>query len=123
MTTPIPSEVIEDAKAAGLDFLHDVISIDGNRVLGIDSDNTFMASFGFLERFAQLQRLREHSSKEVAECKWKAEDDENMPGTYNGICGVMYSFMEGGIKENTCNFCPQCGGKVIEAIPTVEESK
>jgi hypothetical protein len=56
MTTPIPSEVIEDAYAAGIEYgLANVFACDG----------ALMTEK--LTKFAQLQRLRDHSSKEVAE--------------------------------------------------------
>jgi hypothetical protein len=52
MTTPITSEVIEDAVAAGL---HEPVRFERTSVYAAK-----------LTKFAQLQRLREHSSKDVA---------------------------------------------------------
>jgi BMFP domain-containing protein YqiC len=60
MTTPIPSEVIEDVEKAG-----------GRLYLFAEkylySGCSYVLSDEQLVHFAQLQRLREHSSKEVAE--------------------------------------------------------
>ena len=47
------------------------------------------------------------------ECHWQTEDDDNMPGTYKGSCGILWTFTEGGIEDNECKFCPRCGGKII----------
>jgi hypothetical protein len=47
-----------------------------------------------------------------AECTWTEADSESMPGTYEGTCGIMWSFTEGGLNENECLFCPRCGGRI-----------
>lgn len=45
-------------------------------------------------------------------CTWTQEDDFDMPGVYHTSCGEMWSFTEGGIKENNTKFCPHCGGGI-----------
>lgn len=55
----------------------------------------------------------------TAECDWQQEDDENMPGTYRTACGRLWTFTEGGIKENELNYCMGCGKKARDA--TVEK--
>ena len=56
------------------------------------------------------QRLYEGSQQKS--CTWSQHDDINMPSTYEGACGVLWTFTEDGPKENGLNFCPKCGGSV-----------
>ena len=46
-------------------------------------------------------------------CAWSFEDDDT--GTYSSACGELWSFIDGGWKDNRVNFCHGCGGKVVEA--------
>ena len=50
-------------------------------------------------------------------CTWTEQDDKDMPGTYESSCGEMWSFIEGGLKENRVTYCHHCGGKVVPASP------
>lgn len=43
-------------------------------------------------------------------CSWGRADDET--DTWEGACGVVWQFNEGGPKENGVRFCFRCGGKV-----------
>lgn len=52
--------------------------------------------------------LEYHSS-----CKWNPMNDDNMPGSFDGECGIAWTFTEGGITENGINFCPKCGRRVV----------
>ena len=54
-------------------------------------------------------------------CIWRQTDDINMPGTWEADCGAMWTFTEGGPKDNDMNFCPNCGKPVIEADHDVKE--
>ena len=50
-----------------------------------------------------------------AECEWSEAaswDDD----TWEGGCGAKWNLEAGGPKENSMNYCPQCGGKLVEAI-------
>ena len=49
-------------------------------------------------------------------CIWKAENNEYMPGTYESTCGIVWTFTEGGVKDNGVNFCFRCGKKVEEEL-------
>jgi hypothetical protein len=51
-----------------------------------------------------------------AECVWSNHGDEYMPDTYEGSCGIVWTFTEGTRNDNECNFCPRCGGKIVEAM-------
>ena len=51
-------------------------------------------------------------------CKWEAIVDLNMPDTYEGDCGIVWSFIEGGISDNDCKYCPRCGGSIVENVAT-----
>lgn len=46
-------------------------------------------------------------------CKWTPMDADNMPGSFDGECGIAWTFTEGGITENGINFCPKCGRRVV----------
>lgn len=56
--------------------------------------------------------IAELTAKLERKCFWSLEDDENMPGTYKGSCGVLWTFTEGGFEENDSSYCPQCGGRI-----------
>lgn len=47
-------------------------------------------------------------------CEWHEEGDPWSEGTYETSCGAMWSFTDGGIKENEVIYCHKCGGKIIE---------
>lgn len=46
-------------------------------------------------------------------CNWRLECKED--SSWETSCGLMYQFMAGGPKDNSTNFCPQCG-KPIEVV-------
>jgi hypothetical protein len=49
-----------------------------------------------------------------ASCEWSETDPwGDMPGTYESACGEMWSFNEGGVKENGVKFCQNCGKPVV----------
>lgn len=56
-------------------------------------------------------------------CLWSPEDDDVMPGTYRSACGELWSFIDGGWKDNRVRYCHGCGGKVIEASSGIQEPK
>jgi len=86
---------------------------------------------------AQLQRLRENGAKAWAflgdrsasdwveelrgnapetreHCTWTQVDDEHTPDTWQGSCGAVWSFIDGGPADNGQRFCPKCGGECKE---------
>ncbi len=50
---------------------------------------------------------------EKPDCVWTQEFE----GEWNGTCGISWGFIDDGPTENQCNFCPKCGGKLIEEQP------
>lgn len=50
-------------------------------------------------------------------CTWTQEDDFEMPGVYRSTCGEVWSFVDGGVKENGVKFCHCCGGTVTPVSP------
>ncbi len=57
-------------------------------------------------------------ASEPAGCTWTQQDDEHMPGTWASSCGELWSFIDGGPKDNRVSYCHHCGGKVnIPAAP------
>ena len=67
-----------------------------------------LLAYGAAQRLAGQQRET---------CTWAEQDDKDMPGTYESSCGEMWSFIEGGLKENRVTYCHHCGGKVVSAPP------
>ena len=62
-------------------------------------------------RKAYEQRLAEAESRV---CKWQ-EDSDTDNNLWNGECGAVWEFIADGPAENNCNFCPECGGKLVIA--------
>jgi hypothetical protein len=56
-------------------------------------------------------------------CTWKHTDDVHMPDTWEADCGAMWSFIEGGPKDNNMNFCHKCGKPLTEAAPQPPEGE
>ena len=48
-------------------------------------------------------------------CTWTRPDSDHMPDTWEASCGAMWTFTEGGPKDNDMHFCPKCGRPAIEA--------
>lgn len=69
---------------------------------------TALLAYGAAQRLAGQQR---------ESCTWTEQDDKDMPGTYESSCGEMWSFIDGGVKENRVTYCHHCGGKVVPASP------
>jgi len=61
---------------------------------------------------------REAAPRVPGECEWRCDDDVYMPDTWDGTCGVKWSFIDGGPVENNVLYCPECGKPVrIAAAP------
>ena len=43
-------------------------------------------------------------------CTWTETDDED--GIWSSSCGELWSFIDGGPKENRVSYCHNCGKKV-----------
>ena len=65
-------------------------------------------------QYGAAQRL---AGQQRETCTWAEQDDKDMPGTYESSCGEMWSFIDGGVKENRVTYCHHCGGKVVPASP------
>lgn len=76
--------------------------------------NTQLFTRDQLLRYGAAQRL---AGRERETCTWAEQDDKDMPGTYASSCGEMWSFIDGGVKENRVTYCHHCGGKVVPASP------
>lgn len=49
-------------------------------------------------------------------CTWRPHDDIDMPGTWEAGCGALWTFTEGGPRDNDMRFCPQCGKPAVEVL-------
>ena len=68
--------------------------------------------------YGAAQRL---AASERGTCTWTEQDDKDMPCTYESSCGEMWSFTDGGIKENRVTYCHHCGGKIAIAASPQEQ--
>ena len=79
-----------------------------------------------LEAFAALVRadaLAEQPAPVQQEpCAWTRPDSDHMPDTWEASCGAMWTFTEGGPKDNDMHFCPKCGKPAIEAAHGIKEN-
>lgn len=89
-----------------------VVDLAARAGFGANQRNTLLTK---LTLFATL--LRDSLRTLDDPCVWECEDDIDMPGTYKGDCGALWSFIEGGVKENGLRYCPQCGRRVEERAP------
>jgi hypothetical protein len=48
------------------------------------------------------------------QCHWMQTDDMHTPDTWRGVCGAVWTFTEGGPRDNDQAYCPMCGGVCIE---------
>lgn len=85
---------------------------------GYSDCNTDYAWAGWQAALAQRQQQAKPPT-----CVWSPEDEGFMPGTYRSACGELWSYVDGGWKDNRVNFCHGCGGKVVEAAHHIQEAK
>jgi len=78
------------------------------------SDRAHIELIAAFHQYGASQRL---AGQQRETCTWTEQDDKDMPGTYTSSCGEMWSFIEGGLKENRVTYCQHCGGKVVPASP------
>jgi hypothetical protein len=57
-------------------------------------------------------RGRWQAHQEPDACTWSQVDDEYTPDTWEATCGAMWTFTDGGPKDNDMKFCPNCGNHV-----------
>ena len=69
------------------------------------------------DQLLQYGDARALAGQQRETCTWTEQDDKDMPGTYESSCGEMWSFIDGGVKENRVTYCHHCGGKVVPASP------
>lgn len=69
------------------------------------------------DQLLQYGDARALAANERGTCTWTEQDDKDMPSTYESSCGEMWSFIDGGVKENRVTYCHHCGGKVVPASP------
>lgn len=50
----------------------------------------------------------QHSPTDESPCSWS--DNEEY---WESSCGLLFTFFDGGPVENSFNFCPSCGKKIV----------
>ena len=48
-------------------------------------------------------------------CTWTYADDDY--SSWDTTCGRCFCMTEGTPKQNDYDFCPGCGGKLVESVP------
>lgn len=66
---------------------------------------------GYAEGKADARAIEQALAAPV--CSWVQVDDLHTPDTWEAECGAMWTFTEGGPKDNNMTFCPECG-KTLE---------
>lgn len=64
---------------------------------------------------AYHEALAQTADARLTHCRWSAHEDVYMPNTFDGSCGVHWSFIDGDPIGNGMRFCPCCGGRVLLA--------
>ena len=73
-------------------------------------DVEYLMSAGALKAFEAFVRADEREQALAAPvCSWGQVDDLHTPDTWEAECGAMWTFTEGGPKDNNMRFCPECG--------------
>ena len=78
-----------------------------------DEDLEFISADGTdcqLEIKEMATELLQHRDFKRTPCRW----EQDMDGNWETGCGNLFSFIEGGPKENDTNFCQYCGHKIEE---------
>lgn len=86
-----------------------VVELAARAGFGAQQRNTLLAKLMLFATF-----LRDSLRTSDDPCVWECEDYIDMPDTFRGSCGALWSFIEGGVKENGLHYCPQCGRRVEE---------
>ena len=55
-------------------------------------------------------------------CRWKMHDQDGYD-YYNTSCGEVNYFSNGTVKDNEYNFCPYCGGRIIDTTEYGEQDE
>jgi hypothetical protein len=71
-------------------------------------------AFDDLTALVLTARSKATPPAEPAPCTWSQSTDPSMPDTFAATCGVVWTFTEGGPRENGMHFCPGCGAKVAQ---------
>lgn len=75
-----------------------------------DENGKFLSTVEVVSLLNDLQqRLAEAESRT---CEWQ-EDSDPDNNLWDGECGAVWEFIADGPIENKCNFCPECGGKLV----------
>jgi hypothetical protein len=50
-------------------------------------------------------------------CAWTEDEDD----TWETECGHAFTFIDGGVSDNSFSFCPFCGGKIDPLAFEIDE--
>ena len=106
----------EAAISALLEKLRGGVELPDMRDSGYSVDGIEIKTLTYPQLFAYGD-ARALAGRERETCTWTEQDDKDMPSTYESSCGEIWSFIDGGVKENRVTYCHHCGGKVVPASP------
>lgn len=69
---------------------------------------------------AAIDKVEPPEPVQREQCMWSRPDSDHMPDTWEAGCGAMWTFTEGGPKDNDMRFCPGCGKQAIEAAKKIK---
>jgi hypothetical protein len=70
-----------------------------------------------LEEYKSLRAALAQQAEQV-QCEWTQDPDYELGDTYHSSCGELWSFIDGGPKDNRVSYCHHCGKSVkLAAAP------
>ncbi len=80
-----------------------------------------MMSFRALAK--RWRRMKRRHSAPRAVCQWERHDNYygNQSDGWHTGCGDDYLLLEGTPADNYMNYCPYCGGELVDVTPPLEE--
>ena len=61
----------------------------------------------------------EELEEDKTPCYWKYDDSDFDYSCWEGSCGAAWYLEEGTPKENNMDYCPECGGDLVEVYTSV----
>lgn len=81
--------------------------------LRLTTDSTSSRNFDLALKLVECMGTLAHAAHILAKtCQWSEDAD----GNWGTACGEIFSFFDGGPKENKANWCQYCGGELV-AVP------
>lgn len=98
-----------------LESLIEVVRISDRKHNAWDAAKHAIAKAFGKNSFSEDMLVPEEPEKpEEKICKWSPwQPEDEYYGTYNTMCGHVFGFVEGGLRENNVVYCLYCGGRIV----------